>query len=151
LLKILSTLQQNNQQRQHPKPLLLKIAPDLTDGQLKDIAHIAATVKLDGLVSSNTTISREKLSSPSKQKSDAIGMGGLSGLPLKESSNVVLKKLVEYTEGKIPIIASGGIFTGDDAKDKLDLGAALVQVWTGFIYEGPGIVKKISKKLNRTT
>lgn len=148
LLKILSTLQQNNQQRKHPKPLLLKIAPDLTDGQLKDIAEIAETVKLDGLVSSNTTISREKLSRPSQQKAETIGMGGLSGKPLKEASDEVLKKLAAYTHGKIPIIASGGIFTGKDAKEKLDIGAELVQVWTGFIYEGPGIVKKICKQLN---
>ncbi|NBT15041.1 MAG: quinone-dependent dihydroorotate dehydrogenase [Chitinophagia bacterium] len=151
LLKILGTLQANNTQRTNPKPLLLKIAPDLTDGQLKDIADIAATVHLDGLVSSNTTISREKLSLPSKQQADNIGMGGLSGKPLKEASDEVLRKLVEYTGGKIPIIASGGIFTGNDAKDKLNLGAELVQVWTGFIYEGPAIVKKITKKLNSTT
>jgi dihydroorotate dehydrogenase len=151
LLKILGTLQENNKQRTNPKPLLLKIAPDLTDGQLKDIADIAATVQLDGLVSSNTTISREKLSLPSKQQADNIGMGGLSGKPLKEASDQVLRKLVEYTGGKIPIIASGGIFTGNDAKDKLNLGAELVQVWTGFIYEGPAIVKKITKKLNSTT
>lgn len=151
LLKILGTLQANNKQRTNPKPLLLKIAPDLTDGQLKDIADIAATVQLDGLVSSNTTISREKLSLPSKQQADNIGMGGLSGKPLKEASDEVLRKLVEYTGGKIPIIASGGIFTGNDAKDKLNLGAELVQVWTGFIYEGPAIVKKITKKLNSTT
>ena len=151
LLKILGTLQANNKQRTNPKPLLLKIAPDLTDGQLKDIPDIAATVQLDGLVSSNTTISREKLSLPSKQQADNIGMGGLSGKPLKEASDEVLRKLVEYTGGKIPIIASGGIFTGNDAKDKLNLGAELVQVWTGFIYEGPAIVKKITKKLNSTT
>jgi dihydroorotate dehydrogenase len=151
LLKILGTLQENNKRRANPKPLLLKIAPDLTDGQLKDIADIAATVQLDGLVSSNTTVSREKLSLPSKQQADNIGMGGLSGKPLKDASDAVLRKLVEYTGGKIPIIASGGIFTGDDAKDKIDLGAALVQVWTGFIYEGPAIVKKIGKKLNSTT
>lgn len=151
LLKILGTLQENNKRRANPKPLLLKIAPDLTDGQLKDIAEIAATVKLDGLVSSNTTISREKLSPSSRQQADTIGMGGLSGKPLKEASDDVLKKLIEYTGGKIPIIASGGIFTGDDAKHKLDLGAELVQVWTGFIYTGPTIVKKICKKLNSIT
>lgn len=75
-------------------------------------------------------------------------MGGLSGKPLKEASDEVLKKLAAYTHGKIPIIASGGIFTGNDAKDKLDIGAELVQVWTGFIYEGPSIVKNICKQLN---
>ena len=118
---------------------------------MKDIADIAAAVQLDGLVSSNTTISRDKLSTPSQQEAEKIGMGGLSGKPLKETSDEVLRKLVEYTAGKIPIIASGGIFTGDDAQDKLNLGAELVQVWTGFIYEGPAIVKKITKKINPTT
>ena len=149
LLKILGTLQANNKQRTNPKPLLLKIAPDLTDGQLKDIADIAAAVQLDGLVSSNTTIAREKLSLPSKLQADKMGMGGLSGKPLKEASDEVLRKLVKYTGGKISIIASGGIFTGDDAKDKIELGAALVQVWTGFIYEGPGIVRKICKEASK--
>lgn len=148
LLKILGTLQENNQRRQQPKPLLLKIAPDLTDGQLKDIAEIAQAVKLDGLVSSNTTLDRTKLSESSKNKADTIGMGGLSGKPLKTGADLILQKLVTFTNGKIPVIASGGIFTGQDALDKLNLGASLVQVWTGFIYEGPMIVKNICKKLN---
>jgi dihydroorotate dehydrogenase len=148
LLKILGNLNQNNRSRPVRKPLLLKIAPDLTPEQLKDIAEIADEINLDGIVSSNTTISRERLSSASKVQAEKIGMGGLSGKPLKEASDEVLQELVRLTKGKLPIIASGGIFKGDDAKDKLNLGATMVQVWTGFIYEGPTIVNKICKKIN---
>ena len=148
LLKILGNLNQNNRSRPERKPLLLKIAPDLTPEQLKDIAEIADEINLDGIVSSNTTVSRERLSSDSKVQAEKTGMGGLSGKPLKEASDEVLQELVRLTQGKLPIIASGGIFKGDDAKDKLNLGATLVQVWTGFIYEGPTIVNKICKKIN---
>ncbi len=143
LLKILGVLQQNNQIRPQPKPLLLKIAPDLTDEQLQDIAEIAKTVKLDGIVSSNTTISRENLSISSKEQATKIGMGGLSGAPLRDLSNDVLKKLHTLTNNEFPIIGSGGIYNGNDAKTKMNTGACLVQVWTGFIYEGPAIVKNI--------
>lgn len=147
LLKILGVLQENNHSRPQPKPLLLKIAPDLTDEQLHDIAEITRIVKLDGIVSSNTTISRDKLSITSKKSADMIGMGGLSGLPLQDLSNSVLKKLHQLTGGTVPIIGSGGIYTGQDAKEKMNAGASLVQVWTGFIYEGPAIVKNICKTI----
>lgn len=147
LLKILGVLQENNHARTHPKPLLLKIAPDLTDEQLQDIAEIAKTVQLDGIVSSNTTISRENLSLSSKEKAAKIGMGGLSGAPLQDLSNDVLKKLHLLTKNQLPIIGSGGIYTGKDAKLKMNAGASLIQVWTGFIYEGPAIVKNICKEL----
>ncbi len=147
LLKILGTLQENNKQRPVQKPILLKIAPDLTDGQLQDIADLAAEIQLDGIVSSNTTISREKLSGLSKAQSEAIGMGGLSGQPLKTASDDILEKITRLTAGKVPVIASGGVFTGKDAADKFNRGAVLVQVWTGFIYEGPGIVKKICREI----
>jgi len=147
LLKILGTLQENNKKRPQQKPILLKIAPDLTDGQLQDIANLAAEIQLDGIVSSNTTISRENLSDISKTQSDKIGMGGLSGQPLKTASDTILEKITRLTNGKVPIIASGGVFTGKDAADKFNRGAVLVQVWTGFIYEGPGIVKKICNAL----
>jgi dihydroorotate dehydrogenase len=147
LLKILGVLQENNHARQHPKPLLLKIAPDLTDEQLNDIAELAQVVKLDGIVSSNTTTSRENLSKSSKQQADEIGMGGLSGLPLRDLSNDVLYKLHTLTKKQLPIIGSGGIYTGQDAKEKMNAGASLVQVWTGFIYEGPAIVKNICKTI----
>jgi len=147
LLKILGNLQENNKKRSHPKPILLKIAPDLTDGQLQDIADLATEIELDGIVSSNTTISRENLSGLSKAQVETIGMGGLSGRPLKTASDDILEKITRLTHGKVPVIASGGVFTGKDATDKFNRGAALVQVWTGFIYEGPGIVKKICKAL----
>ena len=147
LLKILGNLQENNKKRSHPKPILLKIAPDLTDGQLQDIADLATEIELDGIVSSNTTISRENLSGLSKAQVETIGMGGLSGRPLKTASDDILEKITRLTHGKVPVIASGGVFTGKDAADKFNRGAALVQVWTGFIYEGPGIVKKICKAL----
>jgi len=147
LLKILGNLQENNKKRPQPKPILLKIAPDLTDGQLQDIADLATEIELDGIVSSNTTISRENLSGLSMAQVETIGMGGLSGRPLKTASDDILEKITRLTHGKVPVIASGGVFTGKDATDKFNRGAALVQVWTGFIYEGPGIVKKICKAL----
>lgn len=147
LRKILSQLQNINNGKPARKPLLLKIAPDLTTSQLDDIIDLAFEVKLDGLVATNTTIDRQKLSAPSKAKSEQIGAGGLSGQPLRERATEVVTYLCNGLKGKIPLIASGGIFTGADAKEKLDAGAALVQVWTGFIYEGPGIAKNICKQL----
>lgn len=147
LRKILSQLQNINNGKPARKPLLLKIAPDLTTSQLDDIIDLAFEVKLDGLVATNTTIDRQKLSAPSKAKSEQIGAGGLSGLPLRERATEVVTYLCRCLKGNIPLIASGGIFTGADAKEKLDAGAALVQVWTGFIYEGPGIAKNICKQL----
>ena len=147
LMQILGNLQQNNKNRAVPKPLLLKIAPDLTIEQLQDIADITTAVGLDGIVSSNTTISREALTNEGKSLASQIGMGGLSGTPIKKLSDTRLNEIYTLTKGVTPIIASGGVFKAEDAKDKFDLGASLVQVWTGFIYEGPGIVKKICKKI----
>ncbi len=146
LQKILSQLQNINQGKAKPKPLLLKIAPDLTTEQLDNIVELAFEVNLAGLVATNTTISRENLITSSSEIT-AIGAGGLSGKPVINKSTEVVSYLHQQTEGKIPIIASGGIFTGADAKEKLNAGASLVQVWTGFVYEGPGIVKKICKEL----
>ncbi|MCW3107486.1 MAG: quinone-dependent dihydroorotate dehydrogenase [Segetibacter sp.] len=146
LRKILSQLQNINQGRINTKPLLLKIAPDLTVGQLDDIIELAHEVKLSGVVATNTTISRENLQTE-KEKIDEIGMGGLSGKPLKEKSTQIVQYIAKQTNGTLPIIASGGIFTGPDAKEKLVAGASLVQVWTGFIYEGPAIVKNICTEL----
>jgi dihydroorotate dehydrogenase len=150
LRKILTHLQQLNDTfrlAQGDKPILLKIAPDLTNEQLDDVIDLAIEIRLDGLVATNTTISRDRLITRNS-KLETIGAGGLSGLPLKQRSTEVIKYIREKTNGKIPVIASGGIFTGSDAKEKLDAGASLLQVWTGFIYEGPGIVKKICKPLN---
>jgi dihydroorotate dehydrogenase len=128
------------------KPILLKIAPDLTQEQIDDVIDLAMEIKLDGLVATNTTISREGLRANSS-KLQQIGAGGLSGLPVRKRSTEVVAYIHQKTNGQIPIIASGGIFTGEDAKEKLAAGASLVQVWTGFIYEGPGIVKNICRSL----
>lgn len=143
LRKILSHLQAINRTKINPKPLLLKISPDLTNTQLDDIVDLALELQLDGLVATNTTISREKLSSTPFAKVEKIGAGGLSGKPVKERSDEVVRYIHNKTKGKIPVIGSGGIFTAQDAKDKIDAGADLIQVWTGFIYEGPAIVKNI--------
>lgn len=145
LKKILTTLQLLNQKYLNPKPILLKIAPDLSWEQLDDVIDLALEIKLDGLVACNTTISRESLSQKSLVISKTIGVGGLSGLPVQKRSTEIVKYIHQKTNGQIPIIASGGIFTAADARQKLDAGASLVQVWTGFIYEGPAIVKNICK------
>ncbi len=147
LRKILAHLQNINYGKPKAKPLLLKIAPDLTKEQLDDIIDLSFEVKLDGLVATNTTISREQISEKSKVKSKKIGAGGLSGKPLQERSTAIVQYLTNHAEGKTPIIASGGIFTGADAAEKLNAGASLVQVWTGFIYEGPSVVKNICRQL----
>ena len=144
LAKILKNLQLLNGKNNLPKPIFLKIAPDLTTGQIDDVIALALEINLDGLVACNTTISREGLST---QPGTETETGGLSGLPLRERSTNVVRYINQKTNGQIPIIASGGIFTGKDAKQKLDAGASLVQVWTGFIYEGPAIVKRICKHI----
>lgn len=146
LSKILGHLQEINNGKAKRKPLLLKIAPDLTREQLDDIIDLAFEVQLDGLVATNTTISREHLVT-STAELETIGAGGLSGKPLMERSTEVLQYLTKKLEDKIPVIASGGIFTGADADEKFDAGASLIQVWTGFIYEGPSIVKNICTHL----
>ncbi len=147
LRKILTHLQTLRSQKTKYKPILLKIAPDLTNEQLDDVVDLAAEIHLDGLVATNTTISREGLSEQSKVKSEKIGAGGLSGLPLAKRSTEIVRYIHRKTNGAIPIIASGGIFTGEDAREKIQAGASLVQVWTGFIYEGPAITKKISRTI----
>jgi dihydroorotate dehydrogenase len=152
LRKILSHLQTINQQEsgaetdRKPKPVLLKIAPDLTPQQIDDVIDLALEIKLDGLVATNTTISREQLQTTGREL-EAIGAGGLSGVPVRKRSTEIVQYIHEKTQGKIPVIASGGIFTAADAKEKLAAGASLVQVWTGFIYEGPAIVKNICNGL----
>jgi dihydroorotate dehydrogenase len=145
LRKNLIHLQMINNGKAKAKPILLKIAPDLTQEQIDDVIDLAMEIKLDGLVATNTTISREGLSAQSEEVSKQAG--GLSGLPLKHKSTEIIKYITQKTKGEIPVIATGGIFTVADAKEKLNAGASLVQVWTGFIYEGPFIVKKILKSL----
>ena len=144
LTRILSRLQQLNV-GEGKKPLLLKIAPDLSDAQLDDIAEIILQTQLDGLIATNTTISRENLNT-SIDEIEGIGPGGLSGEPLKERATEVIRYMSTKVKN-IPIIGVGGIMTGEDAIEKLKAGASLVQVYTGFIYEGPGFVKKINEKI----
>ncbi len=145
--KILGQLKKKNEELKINKPILLKIAPDLSQDQLDDVIDLALEIKLDGLVATNTTISREKLLT-SGSRLQAIGAGGLSGAPVKEKSTEVVRYIHQKTNGCIPIIASGGIFSGPDAAEKISAGASLVQVWTGFIYEGPAIVKNICRQLS---
>jgi dihydroorotate dehydrogenase len=147
LSKILFHLQSINNLKPERKPLLLKIAPDLTQTQLDDIIDLADEVKLDGLVATNTTIDRNLLSVTSGKEAEEMGAGGLSGAPLRKRSTEVVQYITGKTGGRLPIIASGGIFSAADVKDKLDAGATLIQVWTGFIYEGPATAKKICKAL----
>jgi len=145
LRKILRHLQMINNGKAVAKPILLKIAPDLSREQLDDVIDLALEIQLDGLVATNTTIDREGLEHDFKIGSREIG--GLSGKPLQKRSTEIVKYIFEKTNGEIPVIASGGIFTGRDAQEKFNAGASLVQVWTGFIYEGPSIVKNICKNL----
>jgi dihydroorotate dehydrogenase len=142
LEKLLRNLVQLNLQKGKPKPILLKIAPDLNNDQLDDIITIVKNTKIDGIVATNTTIAREGLLTPSDTVT-SIGMGGLSGKPVKNRSTEVVRYLHQNSNGSIPIVAVGGIQTAADAQEKLDAGACLVQVYTGFIYEGPYIVKNI--------
>lgn len=144
--KILRHLQMINNGKAVSKPILLKIAPDLTQEQIDDVIDLALEIKLDGLVIANTTIRRQHLQTPGDQL-QKTGAGGLSGMPLREVSTEIIRYISQKTGGMIPIIGSGGVFTGEDARKKMNAGASLVQVWTGFIYEGPGIVKKICREL----
>lgn len=142
LTKLLSRLMAVNKSLGKPKPILLKIAPDLTDSQLDDIIEIVKTTGIQGVVATNTTISREGLTTDANTV-ESIGAGGLSGKPVREKSTYVVKYLNEKSNGTIPIIAAGGIHTAADAQEKLDAGAVLIQVYSGFIYEGPQIVRNI--------
>ncbi|WP_346236403.1 quinone-dependent dihydroorotate dehydrogenase [Niabella insulamsoli] len=146
LRKIIWNLAMINNGKAQAKPILLKIAPDLTRSQIDDVITLAAEVKLDGLVISNTTIDRSGLKTPVAEQ-EKIGAGGLSGRPVRARSTDIIEYVNKQTGGSLPIIGSGGIFTGRDAKEKMAAGASLVQVWTGFIYEGPGIVKQICQSL----
>ncbi|MEZ5045842.1 MAG: quinone-dependent dihydroorotate dehydrogenase [Chitinophagaceae bacterium] len=146
LEKLLLQIQNLNLSYAKPKPLLLKIAPDLSHEQLDDIIEIVTKLKLSGIVATNTTVVREGLSTdPSKVES--TGAGGVSGKPLKQKSTEIVKYIHTKTKGALPIIAVGGIFNAEDAQEKLDAGASLVQVYTGFIYQGPAIAKNICKSL----
>lgn len=148
LTQLLSTLQEENAKKDQRKPILLKIAPDLSNEQLDDIIEIVLEVKLDGVIATNTTISREGLKSD-PQLIESIGAGGLSGKPLTNRSTEVIKYLAEKSGKAFPIIGVGGIHSAEDAMEKLEAGADLVQVYTGFIYEGPALIKRINKAILR--
>jgi len=143
---LLNHLQKINQAKSKPKPILLKIAPDLTSSQLDDIIEIVANTKIDGVIATNTTISREGLSTE-RARIQEIGMGGLSGLPVKDKSTYVIKYLHSQSKGAFPIIGIGGIHSAQDAIEKLEAGASLIQLYTGFIYEGPALIKAINKEI----
>ncbi|WP_027124685.1 quinone-dependent dihydroorotate dehydrogenase [Gelidibacter mesophilus] len=142
LSDLLQTLQDRNNLKEKRKPILLKIAPDLTDEQLLDIIDIVSTTKIDGVIATNTTISREGLKSENKAE-----MGGLSGQPLTQRSTEVIRFLSQKSNKAFPIIGVGGIHSSQDALEKLDAGADLIQLYTGFIYEGPQLIKDINKAL----
>ncbi len=146
LSDLLSHLQQRNLKTQHAKPIFLKIAPDLSWEQIDDIIEIVETTKIAGIVATNTTISRQGLDYENDFVAE-IGAGGLSGKPLRERSTEIIRYIHEKSKGKFPIIGVGGIMTADDALKKLEAGASLVQIYTGFIYEGPALIKKINKKI----
>jgi dihydroorotate dehydrogenase len=140
LAELLGALSGTNRER-GGKPLLVKIAPDLSFEQIDEVLEVAADTELSGIVATNTTISREGLETPIEEE------GGLSGRPLRERSTAIVRHIAKATEGKLPIIGVGGIFDGRDAWEKLEAGASLVQVYTGFVYEGPGMVRAINRRL----
>lgn len=144
LKKLLMRLQKLNQSKQKPKPILLKIAPDLTNEQLDDVIEIVLETNLAGIIATNTTLSREGLQSSASLSNE---VGGLSGRPLRERSTEVIAYLHDKSKGKIPIIGVGGIHSAEDAIEKLKAGACLIQLYTGFIYEGPGLIKEINQAI----
>jgi len=146
LLNLLGQLKQINTTKKNPKPILLKIAPDLNNAQLDEVIDIVAQTKIDGIIATNTTTSRENLQTTSKTIEE-IGNGGLSGKPVRKRSTEVIKYLAKKSNKAFPIIGVGGIHSPEDAIEKLEAGADLVQVYTGFIYEGPALIKNINKKI----
>lgn len=146
LTKLLVTLVEERKKVGITTPILLKIAPDLTDTQLDDIVDIVLESKIDGLIATNTTISREGLQTE-KSIVDEIGAGGVSGKPLTNRSTEVIRYISEKSNKAFPIIGVGGIASPQDAIDKLKAGASLIQIYTGFIYEGPGLIKRINQKI----
>ncbi len=146
LTKLLKLLMEINSSKENSKPIFLKIAPDLTDSQLDDIVEIVQDSKISGVIATNTTISRENLKS-NKELVEKIGAGGLSGKPVRKRSTEVIKYLSDKSNKSFPIIGVGGIHSEEDALEKINAGADLIQVYSGFIYEGPGLIKKINKAI----
>ena len=148
LTKLLTHLQKLNHSKSTPKPILLKIAPDLNNNQLDDILEIVKDSKISGVIATNTTIDRSKLSTDNN-KIEKIGNGGLSGAPLKQRSTEVIRYLSDHSNGNLKIIAVGGISSAQDAIEKLKAGASLVQIYTGLIYEGPHLIRNINEAIKK--
>jgi dihydroorotate dehydrogenase len=146
LTSLLSALQQRNRELQQPLPLLVKLSPDLERSELETIVDVVQRLGIDGIIATNTTISREDLRTDA-QRVAACGEGGLSGKPIKTRSTKMIADLYELTRGRIPLIGVGGIFTAEDAWEKITAGASLVQLYTGFIYQGPNIAREINEGL----
>ena len=146
LIELISTVQALNQKESNQKPILLKIAPDLNNQQLDEIIELVSETKIDGVIASNTSTTRDNLKA-SKELLQEIGNGGVSGQPIKAQSTKVIKYLADNSNKAFPIIGVGGIHSVDDAIEKINAGADLVQIYTGFIYEGPKLIKKINKAI----
>ena len=146
LLDLLTTLEEERQsmiqQIGRRTPILVKIAPDLTDEELADAIEVLLETNMDGVIASNTTIQRQGIRSSLRDEA-----GGLSGLPLKKRSTEMVRKIWQLTEGKLAIVGVGGVMSVEDVKEKLDAGAVLVQIYTGLVYQGPGLVRKILRGL----
>jgi len=150
LKKLIPQLKKINSSKSKKKPILIKISPDLNKDQLDETINLILSENLDGIIATNTTTSRENLITK-KSEIEEIGNGGLSGQPLKEKSTEVIRYISKKTNGKLPIIGVGGIMTAKDAMDKLEAGADLIQIYTGFIYSGPSIVKNINKLISKNS
>ncbi|MCO7185791.1 quinone-dependent dihydroorotate dehydrogenase [Tenacibaculum sp. XPcli2-G] len=146
LKELITEVQKLNNAKVTQKPILLKIAPDLNNQQLDEIIELVAETKIDGVIASNTSVNRDNLKA-SKERLQEIGNGGLSGQPVKDRSTRVIKYLTDNSNKAFPIIGVGGIHSEKDALEKLKAGADLVQIYTGFIYEGPSLVKRINKAI----
>ncbi|UAM99268.1 quinone-dependent dihydroorotate dehydrogenase [Polaribacter litorisediminis] len=146
LLELISACQKLNNQQEKQKPILLKIAPDLNNAQLDEIIELVAETKIDGVIASNTSTTRDNLKA-SKERLQEIGNGGVSGQPIKNQSTKVIQYLAKHSNKSFPIIGVGGIHSAEDALEKIKAGADLVQIYTGFIYEGPSLIKKINKAI----
>jgi dihydroorotate dehydrogenase len=146
LVELISACQKLNNRQEKQKPILLKIAPDLNNLQLDEIIELVAETKIDGVIASNTSTNRDNLK-VSKKRLQEIGNGGVSGQPIKDKSTKVIQYLADNSNKSFPIIGVGGIHSEKDALEKIKAGADLVQIYTGFIYEGPGLIKKINKAI----
>lgn len=146
LTQLLNKLQTENKKKENPKPILLKIAPDVNESELNDIIDVVKETKIDGVIATNTTVSRSNLKT-SEEKLNAIGNGGLSGKPVKERSTEVIRQLRTALGDNYTIIGVGGIHSAEDAVEKLTAGADLIQIYTGFIYEGPNLINRINKAI----